>query len=128
VEYRLCAAQPTVMADGTRLQQVLWNLFKNALKFTPAGGKVMISTRNDGDDVVILDVADTGVGIRRELLPHVFNAFEQGDARGKHRYGGLGLGLAISHAIVEAHGGALSVQSEGVDRGATFTLKLAVEK
>ena len=75
------------MADGTRLQQVLWNLLKNALKFTPAGGNVTISTRNESDDVVVLDVADTGGGIRPEVLPHVFNSFEQGDARGKHRYG-----------------------------------------
>ncbi len=128
MEYRMRAERSRVLADGTRLLQVLWNLLKNALKFTPAGGKVTISTRNEDEDFVVVEVVDTGVGIRAEVLPHVFNAFEQGDQRGKHRYGGLGLGLAISKAIVDAHGGTLTATSEGVGRGATFTLRLAVEK
>jgi signal transduction histidine kinase len=128
MEYRMRAERSRVLADGTRLLQVLWNLLKNALKFTPAGGKVTISTRNEDKDFVVVEVVDTGVGIRAEVLPHVFNAFEQGDQRGKHRYGGLGLGRAISKAIVDAHGGTLTAASEGTGRGATFTLRLPVEE
>lgn len=113
------------LADPTRLQQVFWNLIKNALKFTAAGGSVTVRTCNDQAGQIAISVADTGIGISSTALPHIFRAFEQGDIAGQHRYGGLGLGLAISHAVVEAHQGTIRAESLGVGHGATFTVTLA---
>ncbi len=111
----------SVVADATRLQQVLWNLLTNAIKFTDRGGSVCLTVRQDGD-AVRLTVRDTGRGISRELLPHLFERFTQGDA-GREK-GGLGLGLAIVRHLVELHGGAVSVTSDGVGMGSTFTVQL----
>lgn len=122
--YSFEAARHHSFADPTRVQQVFWNLIKNALKFTPAGGSVTVRTRNDESGRIVISVEDTGVGISAAALPHIFRAFEQGDAAGQHRYGGLGLGLAISQAIVEAHGGSIRAESAGSGRGATFTVTL----
>ncbi len=110
-------------ADPSRLTQVLWNLLSNAVKFTPAGGTITVRSRPEPDRLV-LQVSDTGIGIDPEAMLHIFDAFEQGRTRGPRRTGGLGLGLAISKAVAEMHGGALSVASEGHGRGATFTLAL----
>ena len=115
-----------VNADAARLQQVLWNLIKNAIKFTPKGGKVSIRTRGEGERIVV-DVVDTGIGIEPRYQPFIFNAFEQGEDAITKRFGGLGLGLAISRSIAEGHRGSLSASSEGRDRGATFTLSLPTE-
>jgi len=125
VTFALEAAHHHALVDPTRIQQVFWNLIKNALKFTPTGGGIAVSTRNDAEGWLIVTVADNGIGISAEALPHIFRAFEQGDVSGLHRYGGLGLGLAISHAIVEAHGGAIRAESAGLGCGATFTVSLA---
>ncbi len=125
IVFDLGAARRHCLGDPTRLQQVFWNLIKNALKFTPSGGTVTIATHNDDEGWIILTVTDTGIGISAEALPHVFAAFEQGDAAGQHRFGGLGLGLAIANAIVDAHGGMIRAASAGVGRGATFTVALA---
>ncbi len=111
-------------ADPTRLQQVFWNLLKNAVKFTPPGGKITVNTSNDESGRIIVSVVDTGMGIGSGALPHIFTAFEQGAATGQHRFGGLGLGLAISQAIVTAHGGKIHAESEGLGLGATFTVVL----
>jgi PAS domain S-box-containing protein len=111
----------SVHADATRLQQVLWNLLTNAIKFTDRGGSVCLTVRQDGD-AVRLTVRDTGRGISRELLPHLFERFTQGDA-GREK-GGLGLGLAIVRHLVELHGGSVSVASDGAGMGATFTVQL----
>jgi signal transduction histidine kinase len=111
----------SVLADVTRLQQVLWNLLTNAIKFTDRGGSVCLALRRDGE-TVWLTVRDTGRGIPRELLPHIFERFRQGDAG--QEQGGLGLGLAIVRHLVELHGGSVSVASEGVGTGATFTVQL----
>jgi PAS domain S-box-containing protein len=110
-------------ADPSRLTQVLWNLLSNAVKFTPAGGTITVRSCPEPDRLV-LQVSDTGVGIDSEVMPYIFEAFEQGRMRGPRRTGGLGLGLAISKAITEMHGGTLSVASDGHGRGATFTLSL----
>jgi PAS domain S-box-containing protein len=110
-----------VLADVTRLQQVLWNLLTNAIKFTDRGGSVCLSLRQDGEKAR-LTVRDTGRGIPRELLPHIFERFRQGDI-GREQ-GGLGLGLAIVRHLVELHGGSVSVVSEGIGTGATFTVQL----
>ena len=112
-----------VKADPSRLQQVLWNLIKNAVKFTPIGGRVAIRARDEGSELVV-EVKDTGIGIEAPLLPLIFNAFEQGEDAITRRFGGLGLGLAISRSIAEGHGGHLSASSEGKGLGATFTLRL----
>jgi signal transduction histidine kinase/response regulator RpfG family c-di-GMP phosphodiesterase len=106
-------------ADPARLQQIFWNLIKNAVKFTPAGGDLHIRTSNDNDGNFRVDVEDTGVGIAAELLPKIFKAFEQGDAA---HHGGLGLGLAISKALVETHRGSIHAGSDGPGKGAKFTV------
>ncbi len=125
ISFVLEAARHYAFADPTRLQQVFWNLIKNALKFTPSGGSIVVSTRNDSEGWVVVSVEDTGAGISAETLPHIFRAFEQGDVAGQHRYGGLGLGLAISQAIVEAHSGTIRAESAGSGRGAVFTVALS---
>ncbi len=122
--FTLEAERHHALADPARLQQVIWNLIKNALKFTPTGGTITVSTRNDAEGWIVVSVEDTGIGISAAALPHVFKAFEQGDIAGQHRYGGLGLGLAISHAIVQVHGGALRAESSGAGQGATFSISL----
>ena len=125
IAFTLGAARHHALADPARIQQVFWNLIKNALKFTPDGGSIDVGTRDDGGGRIVVSVADTGIGIGADALPHVFNAFEQGDIAGQHRYGGLGLGLAISQAIVEAHRGTIQAASGGPGCGATFTVSLA---
>ena len=112
-------------ADAARLQQVFWNLFNNGIKFTPAGGSVRVGTRNPGGGRLEIDVADTGMGMTAERQGRIFNAFEQGDAQITREYGGLGLGLAICKALVEAHGGEISASSPGLNQGAVFRVALA---
>jgi PAS domain S-box-containing protein len=123
LDIALEAKSADINCDPARIKQVLWNLIKNAVKFTPEGGRVLISTQNAGDKI-LCRVRDTGIGIASEHLERVFNAFDQGDSSITKRFGGLGLGLAISKALVEQHGGKLSAVSEGVDKGTTFTLEL----
>ena len=109
-----------VAADEAKFNQIIWNLLKNAIKFTPAKGAISIGSSNDGAGRLSITVQDTGIGIEPEIIERVFNAFEQGDESLRQRHGGLGLGLAISKAIVEAHDGSLGVRSDGRDRGSTF--------
>lgn len=123
----LSARSRHVHGDPARLQQVVWNLVKNAAKFTPHGGELTVRTRNDAgpdDETVLVEVSDTGIGIAPDVLPKVFNAFEQGDPTVTRQFGGLGLGLAISRSIADAHGGSLTASSPGRGLGATFTLTL----
>lgn len=127
VETELAALDHTVCADVPRLTQVFWNLLKNAFKFTPDGGAVRVSTRSeplDGQDGIAVEVSDTGIGIGPELLPRIFDAFEQGERDITRRFGGLGLGLAISKALVDLHQGKITVASPGEGQGATFTVWL----
>ena len=124
VIYALDAARHHALADATRVEQVFWNVIRNGLKFTPEGGTVKVSTRNDAMGRMLIEVADTGIGISADALPAVFNAFEQGKVEGQ-RYGGLGLGLAIAHAIITAHQGTICVESPGEGLGAKFTITLA---
>lgn len=120
------APRHQVLADSVRLQQVFWNLLKNAAKFTPSAGTITIRTSNLDETRLTVQVADSGVGISAQALPRIFDAFEQGDARGQPRFGGLGLGLSISKAIVEAHGGTITADSPGPDCGSTFTVTLSL--
>lgn len=113
-------------ADAPRLTQVFWNLFKNAVKFSPEGAPVRVRVLREPDALVV-EVIDQGIGIEPQRLSHVFDAFEQGQRSITRQYGGLGLGLAISKTIVELHGGRISAQSEGPGRGSTFTVRLPVD-
>jgi signal transduction histidine kinase/HAMP domain-containing protein len=115
----LGAQRVHMRADPARLQQIFWNLINNAVKFTPRNGQITITTGNDSDQRLRLEIADTGMGIEAEVLPKIFDAFEQG---GRTQLGGLGLGLAISKTLVEAHQGTITVQSDGPNKGAAFTL------
>ena len=118
------ATQHHVWADPARLRQVFWNLLKNAVKFTPEGGLITLRTHNIGERLKI-EIADTGIGIDPEVLPRIFNLFEQGERSRSRQFGGLGLGLHIARAVVELHDGRLTAFSEGRNKGATFTVELA---
>jgi signal transduction histidine kinase len=126
LEMKLEAPQTVVTADYARLHQVLWNLVRNAAKFTPLGGGIAVRTANLTPEAVTIEVQDTGIGIDGESLAKIFNSFEQGSNRDTARYGGLGLGLTISKALVDAHGGVLRAASEGRNLGAIFTVELAL--
>ena len=115
----LGAQKVHMRADSARLQQIFWNLINNAVKFTPRNGQIIITTSNDSKGQLRVEIADTGLGIEAEALPKIFDAFEQG---GRTQLGGLGLGLAISKALVEAHKGTITAQSAGRNKGATFML------
>jgi signal transduction histidine kinase len=112
-----------VLGDAKRLQQVLWNLVQNAVKFTSSGGRVDIRARRENGNVRIV-VQDTGQGIAPEFLPHVFERFRQQDASMSKEAYGLGLGLSIAKLLAELHGGSIQASSPGVGRGATFTVEI----
>lgn len=140
LELKLEASRPVVRADSARVQQVIWNLLKNAVKFTPEDGTITVSTRDvphrDTDATtttttmttrhVEVRVTDTGVGIEPDAMGKIFDAFEQGGAGVTRQFGGLGLGLTISKTLADMMGGSLSARSGGRGRGATFTLTLPV--
>jgi PAS domain S-box-containing protein len=125
IEKDLDASIEPIAADPARLQQVLWNLLSNALKFTPQGGTIRVNLRRKGPDAEIV-VADNGAGIAPEFLPHVFDRFQQADASRARRFGGLGLGLSIAKNLVQLHGGSVLAESDGLGHGATFTVTLPV--
>jgi PAS domain S-box-containing protein len=112
-----------VLGDRHRLQQVVWNLLANAVKFTPAGGLVALSVERSGDEVEIT-VTDTGAGIPAAFLPHVFERFRQAEGGSARKLGGLGLGLSIVRHVVESHRGSVTAASDGPGKGATFTVRL----
>ncbi|MEH2155057.1 PAS domain-containing hybrid sensor histidine kinase/response regulator [Nostoc sp.] len=117
------ASLAQVMGDPNRLQQVVWNLFSNAVKFTPTGGRVGIRLM-EADNQVQIQVSDTGKGISPDFLPYVFDYFRQSDGTTTRTFGGLGLGLAIVRKVVEMHGGKVQAESPGEEAGATFTVEL----
>ena len=127
LDLTLAATRCDVIGDSSRLEQVFWNLLKNASKFTPPGGAVHVTTRNAGRSIVV-DVTDNGVGIDRESLHSIFEAFAQEGEWITREFGGLGLGLAIAKASVEAHAGRLVAASEGRGKGATFTVELPLSE
>jgi signal transduction histidine kinase/CheY-like chemotaxis protein len=124
IEFRLRAEHAYVEGDPARLQQVFWNLIKNSVKFTPEKGRILIETSNPSPDAIEIRTTDTGIGIEPEKMQTIFNAFEQGQSSITRRFGGLGLGLAISKAMVAAHRGIIKAESHGKDRGATFIVTL----
>jgi CheY-like chemotaxis protein len=124
IEFRLRAERAYVEGDPARLQQVFWNLIKNSVKFTPPNGRIVIETLNHPSGAIEIRTTDTGIGIEADKIQAIFNAFEQGQSSITRRFGGLGLGLAISKAMVAAHGGTIKAESPGKDRGATFSVTL----
>jgi len=116
-------ATPEVLGDRKRFHQILFNLVGNAIKFTPEHGSIEVSLEHD-DSEVRLRVRDSGKGIDKELLPHIFEPFVQGDSTSTRRYGGLGLGLAIVHHLVQLHGGTIQAESLGEGKGSVFTVRL----
>lgn len=128
MEVNLDASAHTVLGDAGRLQQVFWNVLKNAVKFTPSLGRIWVSTTSDpATQQLTVTIADTGIGMDEPELARVFGAFSQGDHSrpgGPHRFGGLGLGLAISRKLVESHRGRIDASSQGKNLGATFTIRL----
>jgi signal transduction histidine kinase/ActR/RegA family two-component response regulator len=122
---RMLDSHATIVGDGERLQQITWNLISNAIKFTPRGGRVMVTVRRAASHVE-LEVSDTGQGIDAAFLPHVFEPFRQANGGISRRAGGLGLGLSIVRSLVELHGGTVSAASEGAGAGSTFTVRVPV--
>ena len=136
VSMEVAAAETHVLADSSRITQVFWNLLQNACKFTPAGGSIDIRLYNEFTDAstkagvdrsgteLVIEIKDTGIGISPQNMPRIFNAFEQGEPSRSRVFGGLGLGLAISRAIVEMHGGTIVAESEGTDKGTKLAIRL----
>jgi signal transduction histidine kinase len=121
IRVELSATNHRMIVDRARIEQVFWNVLKNAQKFTPEGGTISVRSFNEGKEKVSFEITDSGKGIEPDDLPKIFEMFQQG-AGGPS--GGLGLGLAISKAIIESHGGKISASSKGSGTGATFTIEL----
>ncbi|HEY9644608.1 MAG TPA: hybrid sensor histidine kinase/response regulator, partial [Coleofasciculaceae cyanobacterium] len=125
IETYLDATVPPVLGNQERLQQIVWNLLSNAVKFTPDQGRVAVHLETAGKSAQIR-VSDTGKGIEVSFIPYVFDYFRQADSATTRSFGGLGLGLAISHHLVELHGGTIEAASEGLGKGAIFTIRLPI--
>ncbi|HET6863257.1 MAG TPA: response regulator [Pyrinomonadaceae bacterium] len=123
LDMELTTSPIIVLGEPVRLQQIAWNLVSNAIKFTESGGRVRVLTSTNGIDATFV-VEDSGIGIEPDFLPHVFDRFRQADGSTSRVHGGLGLGLAIAHALAKMHSGQLEAYSEGVGKGARFTLRL----
>jgi PAS domain S-box-containing protein len=113
-----------IRVDRAKFHRIITNLAGNAIKFTPVGGMIRVTTTNASNDDLILEISDSGMGIEAGSLARIFSPFEQGDASVRRRFGGLGLGLAISKSLAKAHGATLEAESEGLDNGATFRLRV----
>jgi signal transduction histidine kinase/ActR/RegA family two-component response regulator len=124
VHLNLRANAHYLAADAAKFQQIVWNLLKNAIKFTAEDGEIAISSSNPSPEVLTISVRDTGIGMKPEVMQRIFDPFEQGNRSFERRFGGLGLGLAISKSLAQAHGGTLTAQSDGRDRGSTFLLSM----
>lgn len=118
----LTASQHELIADAPRLQQVFWNLLRNACKFTPENGTISVRSYNPSPRLITIEISDNGIGIEPQFVEKVFHAFEQADSTSE----GLGLGLVISKAIVEMHAGTIRAHSDGLGKGATFVIELPI--
>src|SRR4029079_4097908 len=120
----LKAERHYVAADAPKFQQIIWNLLKNAIKFTGESGLITLATFNESNkNDIVIRVTDNGIGIEPEVIQRIFNQFEQGDLSFQRRFGGIGLGLTISKSLAEAHGGTLRAVSDGHNQGASFFLR-----
>jgi PAS domain S-box-containing protein len=126
LQLELKAKQSMIHCDPARMQQVLWNLLQNAAKFTPQDGTITVRTWNSAQDELFISIQDSGIGMEAAQIKRIFNPFEQGTPTITKRYGGLGLGLAISQRIVDLHAGSINAFSEGEGQGATFTITLPI--
>ena len=130
ISVNLAAGEHFVFADAVRIQQILWNVLKNAVKFTHEGGHITVETRDNRETgKILVRVTDTGIGLTPEETSYIFSAFSQGDhagMHGSHRFGGLGLGLTISRMLVELHAGTIRAESAGRAKGSAFTVELPV--
>jgi signal transduction histidine kinase/CheY-like chemotaxis protein len=124
VRVNLRAGAHHILADAAKFQQIVWNLVKNAIKFTGENGDVTISSTNPEPQTLLILVKDTGIGIEPGIMDRIFDPFEQGELSFQRRYGGLGLGLAISKSLAQAHGGSLTARSDGRNLGSTFSLTM----
>jgi signal transduction histidine kinase/ActR/RegA family two-component response regulator len=124
VRFDLRASDSRVMADPAKFQQIIWNLYKNAIKFSGEKGVITLSSANHLPHILTLGVGDSGIGIEPEIMERIFNPFEQGERSFQRRFGGLGLGLTISKSLAQAHGASLIAKSDGLNRGATFLLTM----
>lgn len=122
----VCTGELIIQGDVVRIEQIVWNLLSNALKFTPQGGTVRVQVRREFDDVACIEVTDTGSGIAPELLPHIFDMFRQGNNGTARQYGGMGIGLALVKELIDSHGGRVEAESKGVGLGATFRIYFPV--
>ena len=122
----LTAERHHILGDAGRLRQVFCNLLQNAAKFAYKGSEISVCSRNLEGTGIAIDFTDHGIGIEPKLLPNIFNPFEQGNSDLTRPYGGLGLGLAISRSLVQMHGGRITVTSDGLGQGATFTVELPI--
>src|ERR1041385_3007682 len=113
-----------VEADPVRLEQIIWNLLNNSVKFTPSAGRIVVRLEEEGDEIVFT-VSDNGQGIDSSFLPHIFEIFRQADSGISRTQAGMGIGLAVVQQLVELHGGSVSAYSAGIGQGATFTVRLA---
>jgi signal transduction histidine kinase/CheY-like chemotaxis protein/PAS domain-containing protein len=129
IDIRLNVADQLLLVDGDRLrlQQIAWNVLNNAVKFTPAGGRIEISLNREEENAALV-VADTGQGIDPSFLPHVFEMFRQADSSNSRRHGGMGIGLALVQQLVQLHGGTISAESDGTNKGSRFTVKLPLAR
>jgi PAS domain S-box-containing protein len=126
INFRMEARRTRTEGDAVRIQQAVWNLMRNAVKFTPPAGSITVRILNAENGDIRLEIADTGIGFEEGVSERLFKAFEQGDRQITRQFGGLGLGLAITQSIVQAHGGSVRGESKGPGKGATFTLELPV--
>jgi signal transduction histidine kinase/CheY-like chemotaxis protein len=124
VNLNLRAGAHHLSGDAAKFQQIIWNLLKNAIKFTTDSGEITMSTTNPETQLLAISIHDTGIGIDSNIMNRIFDPFEQGERSFQRRYGGLGLGLAISKSLAQAHGGTLTARSEGPGRGSTFTVTI----
>ncbi len=124
IDAALADPDQPLLCDAARMQQVLWNLLTNAIKFTPEGGTIRVTAERVDDAALVIGVADSGMGITPDFLPFVFDRFRQQDAASTRAHGGLGLGLSIVRHVTELHGGTVEAKSEGEGRGATFSVRV----
>ena len=124
IDATLVNPDQSLLCDAARMQQVIWNLLTNAIKFTPDGGTIRITAEKVDDAALVIGIADSGMGIAPDFLPFVFERFRQQDAASTRAHGGLGLGLSIVRHVTELHGGTVEAKSEGEGRGATFSVRV----